>query len=111
MNYIHDLLKADINISTSGDNVIIAAPATAGAYIAIDFIQFIATLAVNVQMKSGTTNYGGPLPLAAGQAVTDENAMHNEHGVITCGSNEAFTINLSGNVQVGGFIRYRIIGL
>ena len=109
MNYLSNLQKADINISSSGDNIIIAAP-TDGRYIAIDFISFFPTSAVTVQMKDGTTNYGGSLPLDAKQTVTWENAMENEHGVLTMGTNNAFTMNLSGNVQVSGICRYRLIG-
>lgn len=103
------LKKVDINISTSGDNTIIAAPAN-GQYLAIDFISFIPTTAVSIQFKTGSTNYGGALPLDAKQALTWENSSRNQDGVITCGNNEAFVMNLDGNVQVGGIIRYRIIG-
>jgi len=103
------LYKADINIATSGDNIIISAPG-AGHYLAIDFITLLPTTAVAVQFKTGSTSYGGALPLDAKQAVTIENSIKNQDGVITCGDNEEFIINLGGNVQVGGFLRYRIIG-
>jgi hypothetical protein len=102
------LKKQDINISTSGNNTLIAAQGV-GTYIAIDFISLLPTTAVTVQFVSGSTNYGGPLPLAAQQALTWENSSRNQYGVITCGDNEAFVINLGGNVQVGGMIRYRIV--
>lgn len=102
-------IKADINISTSGDNTIIAAPGT-GQYLAIDFIQYVPTTAVTVQYKDGTTNYGGPLPLAAQQAVTAENSWRSQDGVFTMSDNAAFVMNLGGAVQVGGLIRYRIVG-
>lgn len=108
--YLSNLRKADINISSAGDNTIIAAPTTSGNYLAIDFIQYLPTTSVTVQYKDGTTPYGGPLPLAAQQAVTTENAMQNEHGVITLSANQAFVMNLGGAVQVGGFIRYREVG-
>lgn len=108
MQYIETLEKADISISTSGDNTIIAAPG-AGKYLAIDFISLLPTTAVGVQMKDGTTAYGGALPLDAKQALTWENAMHNEHGILTMSDNSAFVINLDAAVQVGGIVRYRII--
>jgi hypothetical protein len=110
MNYQQVLRKADVNIATSGDNTIITAPTTDGNYLAIDFISLLPTTAVAVQFKSGTVAYGGPLPLDTKQALTWENAMKNEHGVITCAPNKAFVINLGGNVQVGGLIRFREIG-
>lgn len=108
-NFDEKEAKADINISTAGDNTIIAAPGD-GKYLAIDFVSFIPTLAVSVQFKTGSTNYGGPLPLAAQQALTWENSEGSQDGRITCGNNEAFVINLGGAVQVGGVCRYRIIG-
>lgn len=107
--FLEKLNKVDVNIATSGDNTLIAAPGD-GYYLAIDFISILPTTAVAVQFKTGTTAYGGPLPLAALQALTWENSTQNQDGVITCGNNEAFKINLGGNVQVGGLIRYRIIG-
>lgn len=105
--YSETIRKADINISSSGDNTIIAAPG-AGKHLMIDFITLIPTSAVTVQMKDGTTAYGGPLPLDAKQPFTFENAVHYERGIITCSDNAAFVINLGGAVQCGGFVRYRI---
>jgi hypothetical protein len=107
MFYENALKKADINIATSGDNTIIAAPSA--GYIAIDHINFIPTSAVTVQMKQGTTAYGGAYSLDEKQAFTIENAIHNSHGVITLLPGEAFVLNLSASVQVSGFIRYRIV--
>lgn len=109
MPYLEKLYKADINISTAGSSTIIAAPGD-GHYLVIDFIAFMPTTAVSVQLVSGSTNYGGPLPLASLQALVFENSANNNDGVITCGNNEAFVINLASAVQVGGFCRYRIIG-
>ena len=110
MNYLSNLRKADVNIATSGDNIIVVAPSTTGNYLAIDFISLIPTLANTIQFKSGATAYGGPLPLDAKQALTWENAMRNEHGVITCAPNQAFIINLTSSQQVGGVVRYREVG-
>jgi hypothetical protein len=106
--YAENLEKADIDIATSGDNTVISAPSS--GYIVIDFITLLPTTAVAVQMKDGSTAYGGPLPLAALQPFTFENTMHNEKGVITLSPGSAFIINLGGAVQCGGFVRYRVIG-
>ena len=103
------LQKADINISSSGDNTVIAAPGS-GQYIAIDFISFFPTTAVTVQFKDGATSYGGALPLDAKQTITWENSFRNQDGVITMSNNSAFVMNLGGAIQVSGLIRYRIIG-
>ena len=101
------LRTADINISASGDNTIVSAP-TAG-FIAIDFITFLPTSAVSVQIKNGTTSIGGPLPLDAKQPVTLENTIKNLNGIITCSTGNAFILNLGSAVQVGGFVRYRVV--
>ena len=105
--YGNNLMKADISISTSGDNTIIAAP-TSG-YIAIDHINFIPTSAVTVQLKDGSTSYGGAYPLDGKQAVVLENSIQNEHGLIKLSDASAFVMNLSGAVQVSGFVLYRIV--
>ncbi len=108
--YQERLLKADINISTAGDNIIIAAPSeTPATYIAIDSINLIPASAVTVQLKDGATNYGGAYPFAQNQGFVLENAMENPEGVITLSPNKAFVINLSSGVQVSGFIRYRLL--
>lgn len=100
--------KADIDIASSGDNTIIDAPGE-GKYLAIDFLSLLPTSVVAVQFKTGSTAYGGPYPLAALQAVVFDNPAQLQDGVITIADNEAFIINLGGAVQVGGFVRYRII--
>lgn len=106
--YTGNLRKADINTATSGDNTIIAAPAN--GYIVIDFITLLPTSAVSVQMKDGSTAYGGPLPLDAKQSFVYENTIHSDQGIITLSPGNAFVINLSGAVQCGGMVRYRVIG-
>lgn len=118
------LLKQDINISSSGDNVVItpgsgempAAFDTPATYIAIDHINLLVNGAVVVQFKSGKSsgegtpkNYGGPYTLANGQGITLENPQQNTDGVITCNPNQSFVINLGSGVQVSGFIRYRLV--
>lgn len=106
---IEDLKNAVINISTSGDNDVIAAPG-AGKYIAVDHLNLIPTTTVTVTFKSATTSISGPYPLDAKQTISLDNAMQAQKGVITCADNEAFNVNLGGAVQVGGFVKYRIVG-
>lgn len=107
MLYENVLMKADIDIATSGDNTLIAAPSN--GYIVIDHINFITTSAVTIQLKQGTTEYGGAYPFDAKQTFTIENSIQNPQGVITLLPGEAFVMNLGAAVQVSGFIRYRII--
>ena len=65
--------------------------------------------AVTMQLKDGSTAYGGAYSLTSNQGFVLENSIVNQDGVITMTSGEAFVINLSAAVQVSGFIRYRII--
>jgi hypothetical protein len=106
--YSGHLKNKVLSIASSGVNEVIAAPSD--GYIVIDHINLVNTSAVSVTFKSATTALSGVYPLAEKQPITLENAYHSEQGVITCGRNEAFNIELSGAVQVSGFIRYRIIG-
>lgn len=97
-----------INHAASGDNELIAAPTD--GYIAIDHINILPTTAVTVVFKSGSTSLTGPYPLDAKQPITLENALQKEEGVLTCARNTAFNMNLSGAIQVGGYLQYRVVG-
>lgn len=108
MDYHETFEKADININTVGDNVIIPAPGD-GKYIAIDHINFIPAAALTLQLKDGVTNYGGAYPVTTLNGFVVENSCMNEHGIITLSNNSAFTMNLSAAIQVSGFVRYRIV--
>jgi hypothetical protein len=105
---LDDLKSAAVSCAASGDNTIIAAPG-AGKQLVIDHLNFIVTSAVAVTFKSGSTSLSGAYPFDTKQAIALDNAMQAEKGVITCGVNEAFIINLGGAVQVSGFVRYRIL--
>lgn len=121
-HYQEKLLKQDVSIASSGDNTVITIgsgemPAgwdNASTYIAIDHINLIPASSVTVQFKNGTvaegsSNYGGLYSLTGNQGFVLENAIQNEHGIITLGPNKSFVINLGGAVQVSGFIRYRLL--
>ena len=122
--YEERLLKQDISISNSGDNVVItpgsgempAAWENPAQYIVIDHINLVPAAGVTVQLKSGKSsgegtpsNYGGLYTLTTSQGFVLENAMKNEHGVITLAPNQSFVISLGSGVQVSGFIRYRLL--
>ncbi len=122
MNYIENLRNEVLNISAAGDNPVITIgvdemPAgwdNPSTYIVIDHINLVPASAVTLTFLSGTVAEGqtalsGAYQLVQNQAVTLENAIHNEHGIITLKPNRSFVINLSGAVQVSGFIRYRLV--
>ena len=102
-------INASIDISTSGDNTIIAAPAGTSEYLAIDHINFVPNSAITIILKSGSTSLSGAYSITANQGFVLENSYSDPDGLITCAKGEAFIINLSGAVQVSGFIKYRII--
>jgi len=106
-----------VSISTAGDNTVIttgsgempAAWDNGSTYIAIDSLTLVAANTVTVQLKSGSTNYGGAMTLIAGVPLVIINSPRNEHGIITLAPNQNFVINLGGAVQVSGFVRYRVV--
>jgi hypothetical protein len=101
--------KADIDISASGDNTIIAAPTGTSVYLVIDHINLIPDSSVTMQIKDGSTSYGGAYGFTANQGFVLENTIQCQDGIITLSANSAFVLNLSSAVQVSGFVRYRII--
>lgn len=124
MAFIETFRTQVINVSGSGDNVLITPSAGAmptgwdnpGTYIAIDFISFVPGAGVTVTFNSGKatgegtqTAMSGPMALATAQTLTWENSMRNEHGVITLNPNQSFIITLNGAVQISGLIRYRLV--
>ncbi len=100
---ITDGITTPLAISTIGDNTVIAAPA-AGNSIRIYHLDYITSGAVTVRLKSGAgTNLSGlyPYPDIAGYAFDASSS-----GPIKCGDGEAFVINLSAGVALGGMIIY-----
>lgn len=116
------LYTVPITFSASGDNTVIglskgdlpAAWDNGATYIAIDHINLIPNNAVTLTLYNGTTVEGqsaisGAYSLTANQGFVLENAIRNEHGIITLGPNKSLVINLNSNVQVSGFARVRLL--
>lgn len=106
-NFSDKLMKADIDFSASGDNTIIATPAA--GRIAIDFLLVFPEGATTIQIKDGTTNYGGEYALDAKQPFVIENTAQFYDGVISLSLLQALVINSTAAVQVSGFVRYRLL--
>lgn len=102
-------IHQNIDISSSGDNTIITAPSGTSEYLVIDHINIVPNSAVTLTLKSGSTDLSGGYALTTNQGFVLENSYQDESGLIKCAENEAFIINLSGAVQVSGFVKYRII--
>ena len=110
--YIETLESVAVSFSATGDNIVIAAPGN-GKYLAIDFLAFVPSADVTVTLYEGPSSSGtalsGAMPFKANQPIIMENAIHNEHGVITCDNNLAFNISSTGSSTITGLCRYRII--
>ena len=102
-------IHANIDISSSGDNTVIAAPSGTSEYLAIDHINLVPDSAVGLTLKSDTTSLSGTYSLTANQGFVLENSYQDQDGLLTCAAGKAFIVNLSGAVQVSGFVKYRII--
>lgn len=112
MPYNETLESVPVSFSATNDNTIIAAPGD-GKYLAIDFLMMVPSADVTLTLYAGThaagTALSGALPFKANQPIIIENAMENEHGVITVDNNLLFNIFSSGSSTITGLCRYRII--
>ena len=100
-------IQLAVDTSTSGNNELISAPGD-GSYLAIDFLLINPngggqTLTI---VTGSTTIFS--LTLDDNQPFTIENAIHDPEGIIKCGNNEAFVLNLGAGTQVTGYIKYRV---
>src|SRR5262245_38524386 len=102
---------APIDQNTSGDRTLVAA--TAGSRIRITSMKVVVTGAVTLTWKRGTTALSGAESYAAnGRLVlplppTDPSGGMN--GYFETAVNEAFVVNLGGNVQVSGHLTYVLV--
>lgn len=96
---------AKIDIATSGDNTVIAAP-TSG-HIEIDHITLVAGDAVEIIFKDGSTAFTGAMSFGQNGSYAYDNTAPN---AIALTDASAFKINLSASIQVSGFVVYRVVG-
>jgi hypothetical protein len=94
-------LYAPINASTSGDTTIV--PAVSGKRILVVAYALVASSQVAVKFRSNNTDITGLMKLVEGGGI----AHAYEWGLFRTGVGEALRINLSANVQVGGYVVYR----
>lgn len=99
--------RARINISTLGNNEIVAA-LSEGSHYEIDFVQLMPSGGANTVglLTGSTTIYSYPLDDNQGQSFDNTTGDY----PIVCGTDEAININLSAATQVDGFILYRVVG-
>lgn len=95
---------AAINISSSGDNVII--PGVLAKRILITNLLLTVYAEVNLTLKEGSLNISGPLDFGG---TSEPRGMVSNFGLspICLSPGMSFIINLSAGVQVSGSVTYR----
>ena len=104
------MLYGSINLSTLGDTTVV--PAIAGYRVRVLGYVISAAGAVSVQFKSGSNAISGPMSLVAGSNIATHpsaSTEQSEMGVVQTNPGEAFVINLSAAVAVGGHVNYKYV--
>lgn len=97
------LLQAPINVSASGDNVILANTVPDRVFSVYRIFFVLGSTAANVTFKSGATALSGPMPmLGSGTFMLD---FTEEHWYATA-PGEDFIINLSAATALAGTVYY-----
>jgi len=91
-----------IDFSSSGDNEIL--PVVAGRKLQILFLVIMLGGASNIRFKSDSTSLSGLMPFAANQGLIIDGTEIDIETLL----GEAFVINSSAAVQVGGWIKWRL---
>ncbi len=95
---------AAISASASGANAVVAAPG-AGYFIRVIGFTLSANAAVNAKWQSASTDKTGLYYMGDKGGVVRSDPEY----LFDCAVNEALNLNLSGNVAVGGDVRYTYV--
>jgi len=98
-----DLKSAEIDHASSGDNEIVAAKV--GQSIHVYAILLVVTAAVNCEFRSGTTPLSGQMNFNA-KAEGFAMSVAPPYYLFKTKSGEALNLNLSGGVDIDGFVSY-----
>ena len=93
---------AKIAASSSGDNEVVAAPASGYMHIVLAYM-FVTAAAVTTTWKSGATEITGGMTF---DAKSGTNAPLNQLGWFKTASAQALNLNLSGAIGVNGHLTY-----
>jgi hypothetical protein len=113
------LTKIAVNVSASGDNTLVAAPANTKQFFRVVAFFLQAGGSVNAKFTSGDGSLGsntaltGPIPMTNGgppiQGYTMPQTPHGIEGHFDTKPGERLNLNLSGNVAVTGWLVYAIV--
>lgn len=99
-----------IDAASSGDNTLVAADTN--RRIRVTQYTLIASAAVSVKWKSGSTDLSGAMALPANggiSATSPNDGDGRPAALIETAANEALVLNLSGAVQVSGHLTYDLL--
>jgi len=101
---------AAISANTAGDNTVVSA--VTGKKIRVQSYTIAASDTVSLTWKSGTTAISGAMPVAANGALTVTAGAATAtglDGVLQTAGGDALVLALSGNIAVGGHLRYEVL--
>jgi hypothetical protein len=106
------MLQAKIDFATSGDKQVVAGVASQRIRV-VNFV-LIAAAAVNATWKDGTTALTGAMTMATGVPIqsgysTVRGVGGGYDGHFDTSQGADLTLNLSGNVQVSGWVNYVLV--
>lgn len=97
--------NAVINVSSSGDSTIIAAPGD-GKFLQIFGYVFVESAATAVTFKAGSDAITGPMSAGANGGVSAFSGTNDP--LFNLPNNTAFVLNSSAAVQVSGHVQYAV---
>lgn len=102
----HNIKRAFVNASASGDNEIVAAPGAANKIRVIAMVAVAGNAANTVTLRSATTAISAGFPFAANGGF----ALNENHsGWFQTAAGEALNVNLSGSTAVAVSITYLLV--
>ena len=107
INFRKNDIHLAVDENTSGDQTLIAA--VANKKIRILNICLITADDLSIKFKSGSTDLTGVMKLAtAGNGFVADQSV-NGSSVFETAEGEAFVLNLSASIQIGGWIVYQLV--
>lgn len=103
---LYTINRVAINLSSSGDNTLIAADPSRSIFVLSFFLIAGSTVTVTFKDGTGGTNLTGGVPLIANTGVA---CALNQAGWFVTTPGNLLDLNLNGNVQVSGVLDYILV--